>query len=355
MRKILPWLARWEVGLLAVLVLEIFIFGMVNPVFFDLPKLLLTMPDFIYLGIVALPLGMIMMTGGIDLSFGSVASLAAITTGVVFATSKSMVLGILVGLLVGVVCGLVNGVLIVTTKAQPMVLTLGTLFLFAGLALGVSGIGGVSAYEGIGNFPDWFNQIAYGTSLGLPNLLVAFVLASIVFYLLMSKTSFGRQMRLIGANAQTARYAGFSVSRLLITGYAVMGAMAALVGVLLSSYFGSARPDIGATLLLPVLTLVVIGGVSMFGGEGNMIGIVIATLVIGVLQQGIRYAGMNENEVSVVTGSVLVGVSILRWWSGRWSELLRNRRNRRREERAASALAGEPQAVGVGQAEPTAR
>lgn len=338
MKTVLHSFARWEVGLLAVLVLEIIVFGTANPIFFDMNKLLLTTPDFIYLGIAALPLGMIMMTGGIDISFGSVASLAAITAGVVFTTTKSMLLGIVVSILVGLACGLVNGLLIVTTKAQPMVLTLGTMFLFAGLALGVSGISGVSAYEGIGNFPAWFNQIAYGATFGLPNLFIAFIVASLVFYLLMSKTSFGRQMRLIGVNTQAASYAGFSVSRLLVTGYVVMGAMAAVVGVLLCSYFGSARPDIGSGLLLPVLTLVVIGGVSMFGGEGNMIGIVIATLVIGVLQQGIRYAGMDENAVSVVTGSVLVAVSVIRWWGGRWSELLRNRRNRMREERKDSAL-----------------
>lgn len=146
----------------------------------------------------------------------------------------------------------------------------------------------------------------------------------------MSKTTFGRQIRLIGVNVEAADYAGFRTSRLLVTAYALMGITAGLVGLLLTSYVGSARADVGIPLLMPVLTLVVIGGISMNGGEGSITGVIIATFVIGFLQQGLRFVGLNENEVAVVTGFVLIVVASLRWWTIAGSEKFKNLKARKR-------------------------
>lgn len=335
-------LIRWETALVFVLILELVVFGAIEPRFVDPARLLRSMSDFVYLGIAAMPLAMIMITGGIDISFGSIASLSAIVAGVIFVNSGNMAVGLIAGIAVGLLCGIVNGLFITTTKSIPMVITLGTQFLFAGLALGVSGLGGVSSFEGISGLPDWFNEISNGKLFGVPNLLIIFLIFAAAFWFLMSRTTFGRKIYLYGMNPRAAAYAGFRINKLLISAYAGMGLVAGVVGLLLTSYVGSARADMGGSLLMPVLTLVVIGGISMNGGEGSLLGVVIATFVIGFLQQGLRFTGLNENEVAVVTGGVLILVASLRWWSTRGSEAMKNRRvkkqiNKKFAERSATA------------------
>lgn len=329
LRSRLKSLARWEMGLIGVLILELIIFSSLSPKFLDPSRMLYSMSDFIYLGIIALPLAIVMITGGIDISFASVASLAAIIMGVTYKTGANIWIAVVVGLLAAATAGLMNGVLIIATRANPMVITLGTQFLFAGLALAASGLGGVSAFEGVSGLPEEFNALAGGRLFGVPNMLLIFIVFAVIFAFLLSRTTYGRQARLIGANPIAARYAGFRSDAVLIASYVLTGLAAGVVGVLLSSYVGSARADIGASLLMPVLTLVVIGGVSMYGGEGTIFGVIVATFVIGFLQQGLRFARLTENEVAVFTGVILVAVASLRWWSGRWSEKARNNRARR--------------------------
>lgn len=332
--KFLRSVPKWEASLVVIIIVEILVFGAINPRFLDPIRLVNSTSDFVYAGMLALPLAMIMLSGGIDISFGSIVSLGAITTGVAYLLSGSMVVGMAAGLLAGLLAGLFNGALIVYTGTAPMVITLGTQFLFAGLALGVSGLGGVSAFEGISNLPAWFNEIGIGHTIPyVPNLLLIFFVMAALFGILLSRTTFGRRVRLLGMNPKAARYAGFNIPQLTVVMYSIMGVVAGIVGILLTAYFGSARPDIGATLLMPTLTLVVIGGVSMFGGEGSIGGVVLATFVIGYLQQGLRFAGMTENQVTVVTGIVLVVVASLRWWTIRGSEYFSNRRAQRREMR----------------------
>ena len=332
-RSRLRLLARWEVGLIGVLVLELVVFSSVNPKFLDPNRLLFSMSDFVYLGIIALPLAIVMITGGIDISFASVASLSAIVTGVSFRGGIGIWGAVAIGLAVAVLAGLVNGALIILTRANPMVITLGTQFLFAGLALAASGLGGISSFEGVSGLPEEFTAVAGGRTLGLPNMLVIFAAITVLFALLLGGTTFGRQARLIGANPVAARYAGFRSDAVILVAYALTALAAGIVGLLLTSYVGSARADIGASLLMPVLTLVVIGGVSMYGGEGSIFGVVVATFVIGFLQQGLRFARLSENEVAVFTGVILVTVASLRWWSARWSERVRNGRVRRETQR----------------------
>ena len=338
--RFLKSLPKWETSLALVIIVEILIFGAINPRFLDPIRLLSSSSDFVAAGMLALPLAMIMLSGGIDISFGSIVSLGATTTGVAYLLSGSMVVGMVAGLIAGLVAGLINGGLIVYTGAAPMVITLGTQFLFAGLALGVSGLGGVSAFEGISNLPDWFNEIGIGKLIpAVPNMLVIFLVLAGIFWVLISKTTFGRQVRLLGMNPNAAKYAGLNITKINMLMYSIMGVTAGLVGILLTSYFGSSRPDVGVTLLMPALTLVVIGGVSMFGGEGSVLGVVLATFVIGYLQQGLRFAGLTEHQVDVIVGTVLNVVASLRWWAVRGSESFANRKGQRREQRAQKKLA----------------
>lgn len=329
--KLLRPLARWEGALVVVLLVEVLVFGAINSRFLDGARLVSSTSDFVYLGIIALPLAIVMITGGIDISIGSIVSLAAIVTGVFFANGTDIWLSSLLGLAAALLAGLVNGAAILVTGANPMVITLGTQFLFAGLAIGISGLANVSSFEGISGLPKDFVQLSNGKTAGLPNMLLIFLVVAAAFAFLLHGTSFGRQVRLLGANPRAAVYAGFPVVRLTIAVYLLTALGSGIAGVLLTSYLASARADIGSSVLLPVLTLVVIGGVSMYGGEGTVAGVIIATFVVGLLQQGLRFAGMSESQVSVATGAALVLVASLRWWTSHAAELLKNQRARRQK------------------------
>ena len=165
----------WELALAALLVIEIVAFGAINPRRVDLNMLLFSTSDFICIGIVALPLTMVIVSGGIDISFGSTIGLCAIALGVLFQSGVPMPLAILLTLLLGALCGLINAGLIIYTKVNPLVITLGTLYLFAGSALLLSGMAGATGYEGIGGFPMAFTDFANLTVLGLPVPLILFL------------------------------------------------------------------------------------------------------------------------------------------------------------------------------------
>ncbi|EQA0632536.1 histidine kinase [Escherichia coli] len=279
----------WELALAALLVMEIVAFGAINPRMLDLNMLLFSTSDFICIGIVALPLTMVIVSGGIDISFGSTIGLCAIALGVLFQSGVPMPLAILLTLLLGALCGLINAGLIIYTKVNPLVITLGTLYLFAGSALLLSGMAGATGYEGIGGFPMAFTDFANLDVLGLPVPLIIFLICLL---------------------ARVALYSAIPVNRTLCALYAMTGLASAVAAVLLVSYFGSARSDLGASFLMPAITAVVLGGANIYGGSGSIIGTAIAVLLVGYLQQGLQMAGVPNQVSSALSGALLIVVVV---------------------------------------------
>ncbi|EEY7018304.1 ABC transporter permease subunit [Escherichia coli] len=272
----------WELALAALLVIEIVAFGAINPRMLDLNMLLFSTSDFICIGIVALPLTMVIVSGGIDISFGSTIGLCAIALGVLFQSGVPM----------------------------PLVITLGTLYLFAGSALLLSGIAGATGYEGIGGFPMAFTDFANLDVLGLPVPLIIFLICLLVFWLWLHKTHAGRNVFLIGQSPRVALYSAIPVNRTLCALYAMTGLASAVAAVLLVSYFGSARSDLGASFLMPAITAVVLGGANIYGGSGSIIGTAIAVLLVGYLQQGLQMAGVPNQVSSALSGALLIVVVV---------------------------------------------
>lgn len=300
----------WEVALLALLVLEILGFGFFNPRMLDLNVLLYSTSDFIYIGMLALPLTMIIVSGGMDISFGSTVGLCAIFLGVLFKSDIPLMIAIPLTFVIGITCGLINAALIIYTKVNPLVITLGTMYLFGGGALLLSGFAGATGYEGIGGFPDSLLDFANQSVLGIPTPIIYFIIMTALFWLLMHRTIVGRSIFLIGQNERTSRYSAVPINRTLFIIYASIGLVAAFVAILLVSYFGSARSDIGSSLLMPVLTAVVLGGANIYGGSGSIIGTAIAALLIGYLQQGLQMVGVPNEISSALSGALLIIVLI---------------------------------------------
>ncbi|MRT49368.1 autoinducer 2 import system permease LsrD [Raoultella sp. RIT712] len=301
---------NWECALLLLLVLEILLFGAINPRMLDINMLLFSTSDFICIGIVALPLTLVIISGGIDISLGSTIGLCAIALGVMMQAGWPMALAIPLTLVVGLLCGLLNAALIHYTGISPLVITLGTLYLYGGAALLLSGMAGATGYEGIGGFPDSFTAFANLTlpGLPLPLPLVLFAVLSFFFWLLAHRGRFGRHLFLLGQNPRAARYAALSVNGMPYVLYGLVGVASAIAALILVSYFGSARSDLGRDLLMPALTAAVLGGANIYGGSGSILGTALAALLVGYLQQGLQMVGILNQVSSALSGALLVVV-----------------------------------------------
>ncbi|MGY0399933.1 MAG: ABC transporter permease subunit [Ostreibacterium sp.] len=304
------YLIRWESILALLIITEIVIFGMINPAMFSINVLLYSTSDFIYIGIVALPLTLVIVSGGIDISVISIIGLCAVTLGILNQWGLPIILNISVVLILGMTCGLVNVLLIQYTQINPLVITLGSMYLYGGSALLLSGLVGANGYEGIGGFSSQFIAFANGNILGIPIPLVIFCLMAIISYFLLHHSVLGRNLFLIGQSNRVARYSGIPIMTSLCSAYAFVGLGAAISGILLVSYFGSARSDLGTSFLMPVITAVVLGGANIYGGQGSVLGTALATLLIGYLQQGLQMVGIANQISSALSGSLLILVMI---------------------------------------------
>ncbi len=316
----------WQSVLVLLIGAELLVFGLINPRFVNVYNLLYSIGDFLYIAIAALPMTMIIVSGGIDISVGSVMGLSAVITGLVWTQTSSISIAILMGMVGGSLAGALNGVMINITHVNPLVITLGSSFLYAGAALTLSGLTGSTGFEGIGGFPDSFVNIANGTLLGIPNPVWILLGCIVVSYLLLHHSKFGRYLFLIGMNPEAAEYTGIRVEKLIIINYAISGLGASLGGILLASYFTSARSDLGADAPLTVITCAVLGGANIYGGEGRIIGTVLASLLLGYLKYGLQMVNITSHQTNVFLGLLLVtSISAAFFWR-RFSDSYKNKR-----------------------------
>lgn len=276
-------------------------------------------------GLVALPMTYIIITGGIDLSVGSIVGLCAIMLGYSWQEwGLPLPIAIVICLVVGALAGFVNGLLIVRVKVPPLIMTLATLAFYRGLAEGISRGRSVRGY------PEWFYQMGQGDFLCIPTLrwgmdwtfqwtwcgepaptqiwllLIFTVLAGIV----LGRTTLGRTLYAIGNNEIGARFSGLPVNRNLLIIYTFSGLMSALAAYIFVSRVSTTRSDMGSGLELDVIAAVVLGGTSIFGGSGSIAGTMIGVVLIQLLKNGLALSGVASDATIVVVGGVLV-LSIL--------------------------------------------
>ncbi|MEM5016332.1 autoinducer 2 import system permease LsrD [Metabacillus indicus] len=303
-------LLKWEAALVIFLLAEIFVFGQISPGFNNPSNLLYSINDFAYIALAAIPMTFVIITGGIDVSVGSIMGLSSIIMGVFWMGGMNIWLAMIITLLAAVSAGCINGWIVANTTVQPLVVTLGGMFLFSGIALVISGGASASGYEGISGFPEPFVEIANGQLLGIPNS-IWIILASLCFFGgLLHMTRYGRSVFLVGMNIKAARFSGIHTKWTVMSTYMLSALGGGISGIILTSYFSSARSDLGADAVLPVITAVVLGGTSIFGGRGSIAGTAIASIVIGIMQYGLQMASMTSQQTSVVIGAMLI-VSVL--------------------------------------------
>lgn len=282
--------------------------------------------------LIALPMTLVMITGEIDLSVGSMVGLASVVTGASVQAGIPFEVAALLALLVGVVGGAFNGFLVTTVGLPSLAVTIGTLALFRGLAVGVLGTTAVT------DFPEMWTALAKAKIAGttIPYIMVPFLVLLVVFVVLLHFTPFGRGVYAIGLSKDAARFSGVHVERTKFLLFVLSGVVSAFAGIYFTLRFGSARGDNATGLELQVIAAVVLGGVSVFGGRGQIYGVVAAVLLIGVLSSALRLANVTSDVINVITGVLLVlsvvGASILTW-------LQRARRRPGRPPRVAASPA----------------
>ncbi|MFP3089542.1 ABC transporter permease [Treponema sp. TIM-1] len=258
-------------------------------------------------GILAVGITFIIITGGIDLSVGTVMTFGSVITAFVISNlSMPIAIGILAGILAGVLCGFVNGVSITKLHLPPFIATLGMMNVTKGLNLIVSGARPIYFAEK----PE-FTRIATTMVLGIPVGVLIFFASALIAVFILSKTVIGRYAFAIGSNEESARLSGINTDGWKIAIYSMSGAFFGLGGVVMASRVASAQPSLGVGYEMDAIAAAVIGGASLSGGEGSILGTIIGAFIITVLTNGLRILSVPQEWQMVVTGLIVIGAVYL--------------------------------------------
>ncbi|HLO78573.1 MAG TPA: ABC transporter permease [Magnetospirillum sp.] len=313
---------------LAGLLLLVLVFSLTSSAFFSLGNAMtvsLQVTSIVYLGIGAT---LVILTGGIDLSVGSVLALSGVVAGLLVKSGMPVTPAIVLGILTGALCGAVNGLCVTRLKLPPFIATLAMMLVARGVALqltdarAVSGLG--EAFGTLGNGALWriekideqgFPDVVFP---GIPYPVLLMLLLAVIVGIVLRRTTLGRHLHAVGSNGEAARLSGVNVAGVTMVAYVSSGALAGLTGCVLMSRLVTAQPNEGVMYELDAIAAAVIGGTSLLGGVGTVSGTVIGAFVIGILRNG-----LNMNGVSSFTQQIIIGLVIL---ITVWIDRLRNRR-----------------------------
>ncbi len=303
MKRLTSLLISWEALLVLLLLIGVVIGSVLSPYFLSSFNLEYALPSNIMeIAIMALPMTLIIIAGEIDLSVASLLGLTSVVLGLLWQSGHPLWLAIGVALLVGLVAGGLNGLLVTRLALPSLVVTIGTLALYRGLAYVVLGDQAVS------NFPTAFTNLGFGTLPGtqLPWSGLIFAILVAIFVVVLHFSRWGRQLYAMGNNKEAARFSGINVSRVKLVLFILSGVIAALAGVIFTARFSSARPDNAVGFELYVVTVVLLGGVNIFGGRGSLLGVVLAIFIVAVLQNVMGLVNISGDIQSLAIGLLLI-------------------------------------------------
>ncbi|PNY79299.1 ribose ABC transporter permease [Deinococcus koreensis] len=302
-----------EAGILAILILGAVAFSFTVPSFFSVDNAITGIGLSAAINtIVAIGLTYVIMTGGIDLSVGSTAALSAVIGADLMQRGLPPLVAILAALAVGAVAGLVNGLLITRVQLAPFIVTLGTMTFYRGLALSYTN------GQPILSLPDSYKQSLGGTVLGLPIPLLAALALVAAFSLILKFTKTGQYILAIGGNAEAVRLSGINVDRFITLTYVISGVLAAFAALILIAQLGAAEPILGNGWELSAIAAAVVGGTSLSGGKGNVVGALLGALLLSMLQNVLTLLGVQAFYQLLATGLIIIGAMVIdRYTRGR--------------------------------------
>ncbi|MEI9412793.1 ABC transporter permease [Mesorhizobium sp. B2-3-13] len=296
----------WE-ALLVVVAIAIFaINSFASPYFLDPYSLSDLTFNFTEKGLIAFAMALLIISGEIDLSVAAIIALASTMMGMAVQAGAGTPVLVLIGIVVGLGCGAFNGLLVTRLGLPSIVVTIGTMSLFRGIAFIILGD---QAYKG---YPESFAFFGQGYVWWVVSFeLVLFLIAAVVYWFMLHRTSFGRRVFAIGNNPVAAQFSGVRVGRIKFILFCLTGLMSGIASVLITSRLGSTRPSIAQGYELEVITMVVLGGVSILGGAGSILGVVLAAFIMGLVTFGLGLLNVPGIVMSIFIGLLLIIVIAL--------------------------------------------
>ncbi|MBG9733887.1 ribose ABC transporter permease RbsC [Paenibacillus alvei] len=291
-----------KLGPLLGLFILIVIVSILNPSFLEPLNILNLLRQVSINALIAFGMTFVILTGGIDLSVGSTLALSSAFVANMLVAGYDPILSILAGCLLGGIMGMINGLLVTQGKMAPFIATLATMTIFRGLTLvytdgnPITGLGDSMTFQLFGR----------GYQFGIPVPAITMIIAFAVLWVILHKTAFGRKTYAIGGNEKAAIVSGIKVSRVKIMIYSLAGMLSALAGAILTSRLNSAQPTAGTSYELDAIAAVVLGGTSLSGGRGRIVGTLIGALIIGTLNNGLNLLGVSSFYQMVVKGIVIL-------------------------------------------------
>ncbi|MGI6777616.1 MAG: ABC transporter permease [Acetivibrionales bacterium] len=291
------------------LIVLFIVFSLASPNFFQFSNIISIMLSTAVIGVLAVGVTFIIITGGIDLSIGTVMTFSSVIAGVFITFWKMpLFIGILGGLVAGAMCGFINGTVIAKLRIPPFIATLGMMMVTKGLSLVISDTKPIYFTDS-----KIFSKISTGSVIGLvfpgvdiPNAVLIFFGVTIIASLLLTKTVLGRYNFAIGSNEEAVRLSGINVDAWKIAIYTLGGAFCGISGILMAARLNSAQPALGQGYELEAIAAVVIGGTSLSGGEGSVLGTFIGAFIMSVLTNGLRILSVKQEWQTVVIGIVVI-------------------------------------------------
>ncbi|WP_410772155.1 ribose ABC transporter permease RbsC [Fontibacillus sp. BL9] len=291
-----------KLGPLLGLIILIIIVSVLNPSFLEPLNILNLLRQVSINALIAFGMTFVILTGGIDLSVGSILALSSAFVANMMVSGFDPIFAIIIGCLLGGVMGTINGLLITQGKMAPFIATLATMTIFRGLTLvytegnPITGLGDSMTFQLFGR----------GYQFGIPVPAITMILTFAILWVILHKTSFGRKTYAIGGNEKASIVSGIKVNRVKIMIYSLAGLLSALAGSILTSRLNSAQPTAGTSYELDAIAAVVLGGTSLSGGRGRIVGTLIGALIIGTLNNGLNLLGVSSFYQMVVKGIVIL-------------------------------------------------
>ncbi len=257
-----------------------------------------------YNGIIAIGMTFVIISGGIDLSVGSILALTGIVSGRLATTEGTIYLAILIGLGVAILCGATSGFLVAKVKVAPFIATLAMMTIARGLALVLS-----NGRPVIG-LPDKYLYIGHGSVFGIPISIIIFIAIILMASFILHFTKFGRYVYAVGGNEVAARASGLDVTKIKLIVYIISSICAGIAGIVLSSRVSAASPIAGEGYELDAIAAVVIGGASLTGGVGNILGTVVGALIIGTLSNGLDLLNVSAYYKQIIKGVIIIAAVV---------------------------------------------
>lgn len=307
LNKLINISTKWESILFLLIVGMVIVFSNITPYFLDYFNLMNATFTFMEKGILALPMVFIILCGDIDISVAAIMALSSFAMGLASTFGLDTAQIVFIGVTVGALAGSFNAIFIIRFKIPAIAVTLASTSLFRGVSQAVLGD---QAYTQYPESFSYFGQGYIGSTL-IPFELVFFVIIASGFAYTLHKTSYGRKLYAIGNSSSAAKFSGVKVDKIRFINFVVNGLFAGIVAVLLTSRIGTTRPNIATGWELEAITLVVLGGVSIMGGKGNIIGVILSVILIGYLKFGMGLMNLSAKVMIITTGFLLIAAVLL--------------------------------------------